>query len=69
MRDKIFQLIIIVVAGVILADLVAHAAGTSTLVNGFGTLFTIGTQPTNVNAIKTIKSTSVANTDSGSRKV
>jgi hypothetical protein len=65
MSDKIFHLILIVVAGVILADLVAHVAGTTTIVDGFGTLFAIGTQPTNVNAIKTIK-TPVANT--GNRK-
>lgn len=58
MTDKLFHLIIIVVAGVILADLVAHVAGTTALVNGFGTLFAIGTQPTNVKAIKT---TPVAN--------
>lgn len=58
--DKLFQLILLVVAGVIVADLVAHAAGTSTLAAGLGTLFTIGTQPTNTKAIKTI--TPVANT-------
>lgn len=64
--DKIFQLVLVVVAGVILADLVANAAGTSALLNGFNTLFTIGTQPTNVNAIKV---TPVANTGGGTKKV
>lgn len=64
MSDKIFQLIIIVVAGVIIADLVAHVSGTSTLLSGIGTLFAIGTQPTNVGAIKPIKVTPVANTGS-----
>jgi hypothetical protein len=63
--DKIFHVILIVVGGVILADLVAHAAGTSALLNGVGTLFAIGTQPTNTAAIKT---TPVAN-NSGNKKV
>jgi len=64
MNDKIFHLILIVVAGVIVADLVAHVAGTSALFSGFGTLFAIGTQPTNTNAIKTVKVSSVTNTGS-----
>lgn len=64
MKDQVFHLILIVVAGVIIADFVAHAAGTTVLANGFGTLFTIATQPTNTKAIKT---TPVAN--SGSKKV
>jgi hypothetical protein len=66
MNDKIFHLIMIVVAGVIIADFVAHAAGTSALASGFGTLFAIGTQPTNVGNIKT---TPVAHANSGSKKV
>lgn len=64
MSDKIFHLIIIVVAGVILADFVAHADGTSALLGGVGMLFNIGTNPTRVSNIKTIKSTPVANTGS-----
>lgn len=64
--DKIFHLILIVVTGVIIADLVAHVSGTNALVSGFGTLFAIGTQPTNT---KAIKSTPVANTNSGSKAV
>ena len=65
--NKVFQLILIVVAGVIVADLVAHADGTSALINGVGTLFAIGTQPTNTNAIKTV--TPLANTGGTSKKV
>lgn len=65
MTDRIFHLILIVVAGVIIADLVAHVSGTNALVNGVGMLFAIGTQPTNTSAIKT---TPVANTNSGSKK-
>ncbi|HWV47409.1 MAG TPA: hypothetical protein VN039_15535 [Nitrospira sp.] len=61
--DKVFHLILVVVAGVIVADLIAHASGTSTLLSGFNTLFTIGTQPTKTSAIKV---TPVTNT--GSRK-
>ena len=67
MNDKIFHLIMIVVAGVIIADFVAHAAGTSTLVKGFGTLFAIGTQPTNVGSIKKISAAN--NNNPGSKKV
>lgn len=66
MSDKIFHLILIVVSGVILADLVAHVSGTSALVNGFGTLFAIGTQPTNVGNIKT---TPMANNQATSKAV
>lgn len=64
MTDKVFHLIFIVVAGVIVADLVAHVAGTTALVNGFGTLFTIGTQPTNVAAIKTTPMTNAPTSQS-----
>lgn len=66
MKTNTFHLILIVVAGVIIADLVAHAAGTSALAGGFGTLFSIATQPTNTAAIKKI--TPVVN-NSESRKV
>lgn len=65
MTDRVFHVILIVVAGVIIADLVAHVSGTTTLFNGFGMLFNIGTQPTNTGLIKT---TPVANTHSGSGK-
>ena len=65
MTNRLFHLILVVVAGVIIADLVAHVSGTTALFNGFGTLFAIGTQPTNTSAIKT---TPVANTNSGSKK-
>lgn len=66
MSDKLFHLIFIVVGGVILADLVAHASGTTSLFNGIGTLFAIGTQPTNVGNIKTTSVTN--NTSTGSKK-
>lgn len=62
---SIFHLIMIVVAGVIVADLVAHVSGTTTLFKGIGTLFTIGTQPTNTSAIKR---TTVTNTSTGTVK-
>lgn len=64
MNDKLFHLIFIVVGGVILADLVAHVAGTSVILSGIGNLFAIGTQPTNTSNIKTIKTTSVTNDNS-----
>lgn len=64
--NNIYKLILIVVTGVIVADLVAHSEGTSSLFSGFGTLFTIGTQPTNTKAIKTI--TPLANTGGQPRK-
>jgi antitoxin (DNA-binding transcriptional repressor) of toxin-antitoxin stability system len=64
MKGSAFHLILIVVAGVIVADLVAHAAGTSALAGGFNTLFTIATQPTNTGAIKVTPTV-----NNGSRKV
>lgn len=61
------HLIYVVVGGVILADLIAHAAGTKSLFSGFNILWSIGTQPTNTSAIKT--TSSVANNgNSGSKK-
>lgn len=62
---NVFHLIMVVVAGVIIADLIAHVAGTTALFSGLNTLFTIGTQPVNT---KAIKSTSVTN-NTGSMKV
>ena len=59
---KIENLIILVVAGVILADAVAHVAGTKALFNGFHILWDIGTEPTNTSLL----STSVTNTKSAS---
>lgn len=59
---KIEHLIMVVVAGVIIADMVAHVAGTTSLFNGFTMLWNIGTQPTNTSLIKT---TPVANTQKG----
>ena len=53
MSDKILQLIVIVVSGVIIADLVANSAGTKVLFQGFNTLFSIGIRPTDVSGIKT----------------
>jgi len=55
---KIEKLIIVVVIGVIIADLVAHIAGTTAVFKGFNMLWSIGTQPTNTANIKT---TPVAN--------
>jgi len=63
---KLDHLILVIVAGVILADLVAHVAGTNALFNGFNILWSIGTRPTDAAAIKT--STSVTNNSSGSKK-
>lgn len=48
---KIEQLVIVVIAGVILADLIANAAGTTSLFRGFGILWDIGTQPTNTSLL------------------
>lgn len=50
---KFEQLVIIVVSGVILADLVAHVAGTNALFNGIRILWDIGTQPTNTSLLST----------------
>lgn len=50
---KLEHLIIVIVAGVILADAVANIAGTNALFSGFGLLWNIGTQPTNTSLIKT----------------
>jgi len=66
--NRLEHLIFVVVGGVILADLVAHAAGTSALFNGFNTLWAIGTQPTNTSAIKTTSSVT-NNGPSNSQKV
>ena len=48
------KLVLIIVAGVIVADLVAHAAGTKVLFQGADTLFSIGINPTNTTGIKTV---------------
>lgn len=48
---KIEQLVILVIAGVILADLIANVAGTNALFRGFGILWDIGTQPTNTSVL------------------
>lgn len=61
---KIEHLITVVVAGVIIADMVAHVSGTNALFKGFGLLWNIGTQPTNTSLIKT---TSVTNTKKGTQ--
>lgn len=50
---KIEKLILVVVFGVILADLVAHVAGTKAVFKGANMLWSIGTQPTNTANIKT----------------
>jgi len=55
---KFENLIILIVAGVILADAVAHVAGTKALFNGFNILWDIGTNPTDT----AILSTPLANT-------
>jgi hypothetical protein len=54
-------LIIIVIAGVIIADLVANALGTSVLLSGIEMLWHIGINPTETQGIKQIKSTPVEN--------
>jgi hypothetical protein len=65
---KAEHLLYLVIGGVILADLVSHAAGTSSLFKGANILFAIGTRPTDTKAIKT--STSVTNnTSTGTTKV
>lgn len=60
------HLIYVVVGGVILADLVAHVAGTKSLFSGFNILWAIGTRPTDASAIKT--STSVTNGGTSNKK-
>jgi len=55
---KIEKLILVIVFGVIIADLVAHVAGTTEVFKGLNLLWGIGTQPTNTANIKT---TPVAN--------
>lgn len=60
---KIENLIILIVAGVIVADMVAHVAGTNALFNGFRILWDIGTQPTNTSLL----STPLANTQRGTQ--
>lgn len=39
MTGQIFNLLVIVAGGVMLADLVAHASGTSSLINGIQSLW------------------------------
>jgi hypothetical protein len=62
------HLLLLIIAGVIIADFVAHAAGTKAFFGGLNTLWTIGVRPTDVSAIK---STSVTNGtgSAGSKKV
>lgn len=50
---KLEHLITVVVGGVILADLVAHVAGTKSLFHGFNILWDIGTQPTDTKLLST----------------
>jgi len=64
---KLAHLLYVIIGGVIIADLVAHASGTTSLFKNFNTLWTIGVRPTDTAAIKT--STSATNGTSGSKKV
>lgn len=50
---KLEHLITLVVAGVIVADLVSHVAGTKAIFNGFHVLWDIGTEPTNTKLLST----------------
>lgn len=54
---KIEHLLMVIVAGVIIADLVANAAGTKALFGGVDMLWNIGTQPTNTKLISTSAAT------------
>ncbi len=54
-------LILIVIAGVIVADLVANAAGTNVLFSGIEMLWHIGINPTETQGIKQIKTTPISN--------
>lgn len=56
---KFGQLITLVVAGVIVADLVTHVAGTTVFFNGIRNLWSIGINPTDTASIHT---TPMANT-------
>ena len=60
---KELHLIYIIVGGIIIADLVAHVAGTNALFGGLHTMFSIFTKPTDTSAIHTT-STSVTNNGS-----
>jgi hypothetical protein len=50
---KLEHFITVIVAGIILADLVAHVAGTKSLFHGFNILWDIGTQPTDTKLLST----------------
>lgn len=50
---KFEHLLMIVVTGVILADIVANVGGTTALFNGVNMLWGIGTQPTNTKLLST----------------
>jgi hypothetical protein len=54
---KLEHLLMVIVAGVIIADLVAHAAGTSALFSGVNMLWGIGIEPTNTGLIHTSTAT------------
>lgn len=54
---KLEYLLVVVIAGVILADMVANVPGTNALFHGFNMLWSIGTQPTNTSLIQTSTAT------------
>lgn len=53
---KFEHLVVVVVGGVILADLVAHVSGTNSLFNAFHILWDIGTEPTDTKLLSTTMS-------------
>lgn len=65
---KIENLIILVVSGVILADLVAHVAGTKALFSGFHILWDIATEPTDTNLLSTTMANTKPASGSGTTK-
>lgn len=53
---KFEQLVYLIVGGVIIADLVAHVAGTNSLFKGFNILWDIGIEPTDTKLLSTTMS-------------
>jgi hypothetical protein len=66
---KIEHLIMVIVGGVILADMVAHVAGTKALFHGFNILWAIGTNPTDTSLISTSTSNTKPATTGGGTKL
>lgn len=53
---KFEHLVMVIVGGVILADLVAHVAGTKSIFNAFNILWDIGIEPTDTKLLSTTMS-------------